>query len=198
MHPLPFRSSLARSCEQSDNFILRALAVAGGIAKQFAERSSTRVIHLGCRTNSSEWLDRLLPRIIQLRPRDLSLTGQDLPDSNSCLKGAEGVATHRMGKVIQRFSRFQKQDDGCVAQFRKFGKNSVLVAKLLELARQQTHSRWGKSMFGSSSVINFADRHENLKRPNLCGRPREPKHRFNQTIWTGQAIGASAPCAHET
>src|SRR4030088_2716025 len=197
MHRLSFRSGLARSCEQSDNFILRALAVAGGKPKQLAERSSTRVIDLGCRSYSGKWLDCLLPRLIHLPLRDLPLTRQDLPYSNSCLKSAERITAHGMGTVVQRFSRFEEQDNGCVTQLGKFGENPILVAELLELARQKTHSRWRKSMFGVSSVINLADRHENLKRPNISGRAGEREHRSNQMIWTSQAISALAPFADE-
>src|ERR1700730_14072670 len=108
MHRLPFQSCLARSCEQSNNFILRTPAVASGKPKQFSERSAPGVIQLGCRSDPGEWLDCLLPRFIQLRARYLPLTGQNLPDSNSCLKSAERVATHGMGTVVQRISCFEE------------------------------------------------------------------------------------------
>src|SRR5258708_498251 len=107
MHPLSVRSGLPRSCEQPDDFILRTLALACGKLKQLTERGSPRVIQLGRRSNSGEWPDCLLPRIIQVRVRDLSLTGQDFPDSNRRLKSTERVSTHGFASLIYTFSRLQ-------------------------------------------------------------------------------------------
>src|SRR5438445_1147444 len=95
--------------------------------------------------------------------RNLSLAGQNLPDSDIRLKAAVRIPTHTGGRIVQSLRHFQKQRDGLVAQIWKLGKNAVLVTKFPVLACQQTNRRGREVVSGSSSAVQPTDCHVDLQ-----------------------------------
>src|SRR5271154_6561159 len=117
MYLLPLWSTLPGPGQQVDDFILRSFGLASREPEQFSQRSSPCVIQLRGRSNRGIRPDHLLPRIVQLRlrVRNLSLPRQNLPDSDTCLKGAESVSANSHGHSVEPLSYVQKQCDGLVA-----------------------------------------------------------------------------------
>ena len=88
--------------------------------------------------------------------RYLLLAGEDLPDSDLSLKDAEGVRAHAHRHVIQPLYNFHEQLYRVVRKFRKFSKDAVLVAVVLEVASQQANGSRRKVPIRRAPAVEFS------------------------------------------
>ena len=125
------RALLRRTGQQVDDFILRMVGFAGGREHELVQGLVACIEELSRRANLVERIDDFLPGRIELRLRDLSLTGQNLPEPEIRLKDSQGISAQLLvGNSIEYSGDVDKPGNGSVVQFRELGKNWIPTAEL--------------------------------------------------------------------
>src|ERR1700761_13267 len=115
-----------RACEQLNELFLRKVCLRTGGLQNFLKGLSRVVEQLGGGRDCSEGVDYFLPRRIQFALRNLSLAGEDLPESNIRLKSSEGIpAQSLIGNLVDHVGRIHEQADACIVQGRKLSEHQI-------------------------------------------------------------------------
>src|SRR5215469_8661971 len=183
-----------RACQQIDDFILRSVGLARCRKQYFPERAAAYLKERGRRADVGKRPDKLLPGVVQSRPRDLALAGEDLPKPNFSLEDSHGVASHNVvGNPVNRLRHLEKLHDRCIAQFWKLRKDQILIAELRELSGQQEDGLGTELSFWRPPPVQFAQRQIDLQRPLVCLHARNGEHRLHQLLGISPVARAPAP-----
>src|SRR5260370_1088863 len=190
-------SHLRRACEQTDDFVLRGVRLAGSNQQQFSQRASAGIEQLCGRSDGAERLDEAPPGIVQLGAGNLTLTRQNLPKPHDGLEGPQGVASQTVvGDFAEACSNGKKAGDGGVVQVWKFGKDQILNAEVGELAGQQGDCFRTKRMPPRPPRVHLAQKQVRLARPGAWLHASNSEHWFQQLAGGVQARGTFAPVAN--
>ncbi|WP_433967930.1 hypothetical protein [Tunturiibacter gelidiferens] len=133
-----------RASKQLNEIFLRGVRLSACRQQKFLEGFLGTVEELCGGGDRSEWFDHFLPGRVQFALWNLSLSGEDLPEPDSCLKCSQGIPTHCLvGDFVDCVRRPHEADNARFVQSWKLSEHQVPIVQFCKSISQLTHSFCG-------------------------------------------------------